>query len=88
MFVVPVILLGVYACNKTDAFDLMRRASTEQNVGLYNAAIATWTKVIELGTLGIEDLAIAYANRGTAYRDKKRYDLAIEDYASSIQLNP
>jgi len=88
MVVVLVAVAGAYACNKTDALDLMRKASIEQNVGLYNAAVATLTKAIESGTLGKDDLAIAYANRGTAYRDKKQYDRAIEDYTKAVELNP
>jgi len=88
MLVVLVALVGAYACDKTDALDLIRMASIEQNVGLYNVAVATWTKAIELGTLSKDDLATAYANRGTAYRDTRQYDRAMDDYNKAVELNP
>ncbi len=38
--------------------------------------------------IGIENLAITYANRGDAYSDKGRYDRAIADFGMSIELKP
>jgi tetratricopeptide (TPR) repeat protein len=33
-------------------------------------------------------LALAYNNRGVAYKTKEAYDLALQDYNQAIQLNP
>jgi len=35
-----------------------------------------------------ENLAITYNNRGNAYRNKREYDRAIQDYNEAIRLNP
>jgi tetratricopeptide (TPR) repeat protein len=88
IIVVLIALVGASACHKTDALDLAKKATEEQNAGRYDAAVATWTKAIELGTLGKDNLAIAYIRRGVAYREKKQYDRAIEDYNKAIELNP
>ena len=54
------------------------------NKGEYDAAIADYTKAIELDPKD----AIAYNNRGYAYLDKGEYDAAIADYTKAITINP
>jgi tetratricopeptide (TPR) repeat protein len=46
------------------------------------------TAVIQSGREDAEDLAIAFYNRGTAFRIKSEFDRAIADYDQSIKLNP
>ena len=46
------------------------------------------TAVIQSGKEGAKDLAIAFYNRGTAFRIKSEFDLAIADYDQSIKLDP
>ena len=36
----------------------------------------------------LELIALAYNNKGDIFKNKKRYDLAIECYDKSIKLNP
>ncbi len=51
-------------------------------------AIEACTHAIESGQLAQTNLANAYYNRGTEYRNKAEYDLAIADYDRAIQLDP
>ena len=48
----------------------------------FEKAIEHYTKAIEFKP----DLAIAYNNRGLAYKDKGEFDLAIQDYTKAIEL--
>lgn len=50
--------------------------------------ITACTRIIELGKLSRKDLAGAYNWRGEAYRILKQYELALADYARSIEINP
>jgi tetratricopeptide (TPR) repeat protein len=50
----------------------------------YEAAIATFSKAIELRP----DLAEPYNNRGAAYSHRGKYDQAIDDYDRAIKLDP
>jgi tetratricopeptide (TPR) repeat protein len=50
--------------------------------------IKACTRIIESGQLNKKDLAGAYNWRGEAYRIQKQYDLALADYARSIEINP
>jgi tetratricopeptide (TPR) repeat protein len=52
------------------------------------ARITACTRVIESGKVNQRDLAGAYNWRGESYRLLKQYDLALADYARSIQINP
>jgi tetratricopeptide (TPR) repeat protein len=46
------------------------------------------TAVIQSGREPPEKLAIAFDNRGVAYKHKGQYDLALQDYEQAIRLNP
>src|ERR1700761_9203212 len=50
--------------------------------------IKSCTRIIESGQLNKKDLAGAYNWRGEAYRIQKQYELALADYARSIEVNP
>ena len=50
--------------------------------------ISACTRIIESGKLSRNDLAGAYNWRGEAYRILKQYELALADYARSIEINP
>jgi tetratricopeptide (TPR) repeat protein len=60
------------------------RGYENNNKGLYDQAIADYTKAIKLDP---ED-AIAYTNRGLTYDEKGLYDQAIADYTKAIKLDP
>ena len=51
-------------------------------------SIGGCTALIQSGQEPTASLAIAFNNRGNAYRDKGQYDRAIEDYDQAIRLNP
>lgn len=50
--------------------------------------ISGCTAVIQSGKERAQNLAIAFHNRGNAFRIKAEYDRAIQDYDQSIKLNP
>jgi tetratricopeptide (TPR) repeat protein len=50
--------------------------------------IKACTRIIESGNLNKRDLAGAYNWRAEAYRLQKQYELALADYARSIEINP
>ncbi len=50
--------------------------------------VAACTRIIESGKLNKQDLAGAYNWRGEAYRILKRDELALADYARSMEINP
>ncbi len=52
--------------------------------GQYGAAIAAYTKAIELNP----QFAEAYCGRGHAYRQMREYDAAIKDYTKAVELKP
>jgi len=50
--------------------------------------IKACTRIIESGNLNKRDLAGPYNWRAEAYRLQKQYELALADYARSIEINP
>jgi tetratricopeptide (TPR) repeat protein len=50
--------------------------------------ISGCTTVIQSDKVSNNDLAIAFYNRGNAYRPKGQHDRAIQDYDQAIKLNP
>jgi tetratricopeptide (TPR) repeat protein len=54
----------------------------ETQIEYYSQALLLWKY-----SDGIENKAIAYYNRGNAYKDLKQYDKAINDYNKAIELN-
>jgi len=60
------------------------RGLAYENEGLYDKAIADYTKVIQLKA-GNAD---AYNNRANAYAYKGAYTKALADYAKALQLKP
>src|SRR5262249_46596213 len=50
--------------------------------------VGACTRVIESGKMSQRDLAGAYNWRGEAHRILEHYEVALSDYARSIELNP
>jgi tetratricopeptide (TPR) repeat protein len=50
--------------------------------------IVACTRNIESGRFTGSNLAIAFSNRGLAYKRKSQWDRAIADYSEAIRLNP
>jgi tetratricopeptide (TPR) repeat protein len=50
--------------------------------------IISCTSLLAGGTLGGENLAATYDNRGFAYSDKRQDSLALADFNQAIRLNP
>ena len=61
-----------------------QRGIAHGELGNYDAAIADYTKAIEISP----NLSQAYNNRGNAYDDLKNYDAAISDFTKAIEINP
>ncbi len=55
-------------------------------IGKYDEAVADFTNVINLQSAGVNLYAV-YANRGTALKAKRQYQLAIADYKKAVELN-
>ncbi len=53
----------------------------------YDDAIKECTSQIK-GETAVDDIGIAYTNRGLAYAGKGQYDQAIDDYGAAIRANP
>ena len=53
----------------------------------YDDAIAECTSQIR-GETAVDNIGIAYTNRGLAYAGKGQYDLAIDDYTKAIRATP
>jgi tetratricopeptide (TPR) repeat protein len=51
-------------------------------------SIAACTRIIDFDVIDKDALAIARYHRGNAYAAQRRYDRAIEDYTSAIELHP
>ena len=50
--------------------------------------IGACTALIQSGQSNLEDLAVAYIDRGNGYQDSGEYDRAIQDYDQAILLEP
>ncbi len=53
----------------------------------YDDAIRECTRQIN-GEIDVDNVGIAYANRGIAHYAKEQYDEAIADYRKAVELNP
>ena len=58
------------------------------NDALPDLVISGCTAVIQSGKEGAKELAVAFHNRGNAFRIKLEYDRAIKDYDQAIKLDP
>ena len=61
------------------------RQDCEKLKGL--ASIEACTAVIEAGTYGADDLAVAYLNRGLENFARRDYDQAVADYSAAVALD-
>ena len=63
---------------------LINRGILHNHRGDYTAAIADFEAALALDPKA----SAAYVNRGNSYYATRRFDLAIEDYSTSLQMNP
>jgi tetratricopeptide (TPR) repeat protein len=56
--------------------------------GKFKTAVKHYTRAIALGQLNDKNLAVAYANRGSANDDLGRRQTAMADFAQAIKLDP
>jgi len=61
----------------------LKAGTTAANKSDYDAAIAVWTKAIEIDSKDVN----AYCNRGNAWYDKGDYDKAIADWTKVIKID-
>ncbi len=54
----------------------------------YDLAISYYNKAINSGKLDNKQLAVAYNNRGCAYDDSGKEELALQDFNKAISLDP
>ena len=59
-----------------------------QEVGNHDLAVDQYTRCIDAEELTVGNLALAYNNRGLAFRYKRDYDQAIRDYDEALRLKP
>jgi tetratricopeptide (TPR) repeat protein len=64
--------------------ELLRRGNGHFDKGEFEAAVADYTKAIEIEP----DYSDAYNNRGLTYSDRGDKDRAIADYTKAIELKP
>ena len=59
-----------------------------EKLGHLNKAIRLYTIAINFSELSTTDMALAYTNRGRAWRLKGNLDRAIRDYTSALKVKP
>jgi tetratricopeptide (TPR) repeat protein len=81
---IAVLLLPNVAASADPAKEAFEKGKSCLDKKHYDAAITAFTEAILLNPKD----AVAYGNRGIAYRHKAKYDEAIADYTEAIRLNP
>jgi tetratricopeptide (TPR) repeat protein len=79
-------VLTISAPGATQDYDQLYRKCYDHAVS--EQVVVACTFVIAKGSVDEVDLATAYKNRGDAYDDQGKYDLALEDYGRAIATNP
>jgi len=67
--------------------DFDKAIEAEAN-GEFEIAIDYYTKIINSGEVGVENLAVIYSNRASLYAGLGESNNALEDFSESLQLNP
>jgi lipoprotein NlpI len=81
-------LLMVGAISPAHSNDHAANCAAEAGPEALDLAIDGCSLVIDSGELSDRDLAIAFANRGLAYFNKRDYDRAIQDFDQAIRFDP
>jgi tetratricopeptide (TPR) repeat protein len=68
--------------------ELITSGNHAAQAGRYDQAIRLYTRAIESGGLSDQNLAVAYANRGSAKDDSGRTDQAVKDFNRALELDP
>jgi tetratricopeptide (TPR) repeat protein len=68
--------------------ELITAGNQAAQAGRYDQAIRLYTRAIESGGLSDQNLAVAYANRGSAKDDSGRTDQAVKDFNRALELDP
>ena len=82
------ILAGLAGPAFGQGLDDVRAGNEAFKDGRFADAVAAYSRVIDAGTIEGEALAITRNNRGVAYGEMGRYDVAIDDYKASLVLRP
>ncbi len=82
---ITVLALGLPAPAWADLEQDKRRCVGDPNPDIM---IGGCTRLVQSGRFGNNNLAIAFNNRGNAYRKIGQYDRAIRDYNEAIRLKP
>src|SRR4051794_12554823 len=85
---VAVILAAQPATATADDADTCTKALSRDMAITADVAIAACTRLITSGRYNGPDLAITYTIRGTAWRVKGDFNLAIADYDRAIAIDP
>lgn len=64
------------------------KAIEAEGKGEFQLAIEYYTKLINSGETGGDNLAVIYSNRATLYAITGQSDKALEDFSQSLRLNP
>src|ERR1700693_588710 len=85
-----VLLASVVGCLAMAGSTAVSRADDVDTClkGTGDETLAACTRAIDSGRLEGNDLAVAYLNRGIAYKDKGDRGRAISDLDEAIRLNP
>ncbi|MFA6246940.1 MAG: tetratricopeptide repeat protein, partial [Mucilaginibacter sp.] len=73
-----------FCCAAQTAENFMQSGNAKAGAKNYNAAIADFTKAIQLEPKN----GRAYFYRANAYNDQKEYMMAVQDYDRAIELDP
>ena len=84
LLIIFIVSSTIYSQDTMSAVDYNNRGIAYSDKGLYDQAIADYTKALELNPKDAD----AYYNRGLAFRKQGLYDQAIADYTKTLELNP
>ncbi|MFN3234852.1 MAG: tetratricopeptide repeat protein, partial [Gammaproteobacteria bacterium] len=75
------------ADNPNDSMAYINRGLNHFNLGHNEDAISDFTHAIELKSIPLAALLIPYHKRGIAFTHLMKFDEAIEDFSTCIQIN-
>ncbi len=85
---ITILALGLAAAAQAGGKQEIMAGNKAAMAGKLKTAAKYYTRAIKAGDLDDKNLAVAYANRGSANDDLGRRRAALADFASAIKLDP
>jgi|GEM_PF-4350243 len=85
---VTIFLFTALTAEAESAKSLLNRANARSNRGEFQEALSIYSRVIQMPSLSLEDMARAYLKSGSCRMYLRKYDEAINDFQSLIKQLP